>query len=99
MLIRQHAQPGHMVAVLMVIRIASSPLGSSPEARRRRVISRQESPASTSTRVVALAIKALLPWLPLASTVTEAPIGRGYPQQPVEYSSFLESSRRERRKG
>src|SRR5258708_3715136 len=82
-----------------VIRIASSPLGSSPEARKRRVSSRQESPASTNRRVVALEINALLPWLPLASTVTEAPIGRAYPQQPVDYSSFLESGLREERRG
>src|SRR5437667_9432802 len=58
--------------------MAESWCGSSPTAFKRLKVSRQEIPASTKTRVRELHTSAVLPRLPLASTVRETPMCAGY---------------------
>ena len=54
----------------------------------RLKVSRQEMPASTSTRVLALLTMAVLPRLPLASTVRETPMIEGYLFSPWKKITF-----------
>src|SRR6185312_5494008 len=72
------ANPATWSECSCVMTIAFSWCGSSPTAFKRLKVSRQEIPASTKTRVRELHTSAVLPRLPLASTVRETPMCAGY---------------------
>src|SRR5215469_3044049 len=67
-----------------VIRMAESECGSSPSIFIRLKVSRHEMPASSRIFVRALAMIALFPRLPLASSETETPMPRSIPSLAVE---------------
>ena len=73
-LLSQNCQAINMIAVLVRDQNPESECGSSPSAFMRLKVSRQEIPASTSTRVLELLTSAVLPRLPLANTVKDTPM-------------------------
>src|ERR1700683_3058968 len=72
--------------------MAESACGSSPAARIRLKVSRQEMAASTRMRVDELCAIALFPRLPLAKTVTDTPMPAAYAPPLWKRNNFLDSS-------